>query len=73
MDYKNMKPHKVVIAQVIEDLAEAEGRMLSAREKMSGSLLADEPGYESIAAHISAALASAGAALAEAHDKPHKA
>lgn len=71
MNHENMEPHEVM-SQVIEDLAEAEGRMRTARDKMSDSFLASGAGYESIAAYIDSALASAGAALAEVHNKLHE-
>lgn len=72
MDHENVEPKEALIG-IIEDLAAAEGRMRAARDKMSSSFLADNPGYQSIAAHIDEALASAGAALAETHDKLHRA
>jgi hypothetical protein len=50
-------------ARVIEDLVQAEGRMLAAREKIDSSL-ADIPGYESIAGHINSALVSTAALAA---------
>ncbi len=71
MDYENMEPHEV-LSQVIEDLAEAEGRMRGARDKMDDSFLADSEDYESILDHIDSALASAAAALIEAHHKLHE-
>ncbi len=70
MDYENTEPHEVLIG-IIEDLAEAEGRMRAARDKMGDSFLVDSEDYESIVDHIDSALASAGAALAEAHHKLH--
>jgi hypothetical protein len=70
MDYENLEPHQV-IAEAIEELAEAEGRMRAARDKMDASFLADDPDYEGIATHIDSALASAGAAIAEMHRKLH--
>ncbi len=70
MGYENIEPQEV-LGEVIEDLAEAEGRMRAARDKMGDSFLADSEDYESIADHIDSALASARAALAEAHHKLH--
>ena len=72
MDRENVEP-KEALTEIIEDLAEAEDRMRAARDQMGGYFLADSPDYRSIAAHIDRALASAGAALAEAHDKLHQA
>jgi hypothetical protein len=71
MDYEDTEPHEVLI-EIIEDLAEAEGRMRAARDKMASPFLAGRPTYESIAAHIDSALASAAAALAEAHNELHE-
>jgi hypothetical protein len=71
MDYENIAPHEV-LSQIIENLAEAEGRMRAARDKMSVSFLDDSSGYESIVDHIDSALASAGAALSEAHHMLHE-
>ena len=71
MDHENMEPHQV-LSEIIEDLAEAEGRMRGARDKMDDSFLEDSEDYKSIAEHIDSALASAGAALAEAHHKLHR-
>ena len=70
MDHTNMMPGGI-LTEVIEDLVQAEGRMLAAREKIDASI-ADRPGYESIAGHINSALASTTAALAAAHDKLHE-
>ena len=67
MDYRNNMGRHEVLPEVIEDLAEAESRMIAARNKMI-----EGPGYESIAAHISSALAAVEAALAEAHNKLHE-
>ncbi len=72
MDYQNIEPYEV-LSKIIEDLAEAEGRMRSARDIMNDSFLVDSEDYESIADHIDSALASAGAALAEIHHKFHEA
>ena len=72
MDHENVEPKEALIG-IIEDLVAAEGRMGAARDKMSPSFLADNPGYQSIAAHMDGALASAGAALAETHDELHQA
>jgi len=72
MDHENAESEEALIA-IIEDLAEVEGRMRAARDQMVNAFLADSPDYQSIAAHIDKALASAGAALAEAHDKLHQA
>lgn len=52
MDQTNKMPGGL-LPEVIEDLVQAEG-----------SMLADGPGYESIAGHISLALVSTAAALA---------
>jgi hypothetical protein len=72
MDYENVESEEAII-EIIEDVAEAEGRMRAARDQMGNSFPADSPDYQSIAAHIDRALASAGAALAEAHDRLHQA
>ena len=72
MGHESVEPH-MVISEVIEDLAHAEGRMQAAREKMNAPFLADGPDYASIVAHIDSALASAGAAIAEAHGILHEA
>jgi hypothetical protein len=72
MDYENVESEEALI-EIIEDLAETEGRMRAARDQMINSFLAGSPDYQSIAAHIDKALASAGAALAEAHNKLHQA
>ena len=71
MDHEGVEPH-MVISEVIEDLAQAEGRMRAARDKMNVPILADSPDYASIVTHIDSALASAGTALAEAHSKLHE-
>ena len=71
MDHEGVKP-QAVISEIIEDLAQAEGRMRSARDKMNFPFVADAPDYASIVAHIDSALASAGAAIAEAHGKLHE-
>lgn len=71
MDYENIEPHEVLI-EIIEDLAEAEGRLRAARDKIGDPFLADSEDYESIADHLDSALASAEAALAEAHHKLHR-
>ena len=71
MDYEGVEPH-MVISEIIEDLAQAEGRMQAARDKMNVPFLADGPDYASIVAHIDSALASAGAAISEAHGKLHE-
>jgi hypothetical protein len=71
MDREGVKP-QAVISEIIEDLAQAEGRMRSARDKMNFPFVADAPDYASIVAHIDSALASAGAAIAEAHGKLHE-
>ena len=70
MDHTNMMPGGI-LPEVIEDLVQAEGRMLAAREKIESSL-AYRPGYESIAGDINSALASTAAALAKVHDKLHE-
>ena len=64
MDHEGVESHPV-ISNVIEDLAQAEGRMRAARDKMNGPFLADGPDYVSIVAHIESALASAESANAE--------
>ena len=71
MDHEGIGSHRI-ITEIIEELAEAEGRMRAARDKMNVSLLEDGADYAGIAAHIDSALASAGAAIAEAHGKLHK-
>jgi hypothetical protein len=71
MDHEGVEPH-MVISEIIEDLAQAEGRMQTARDKMNVPFLADDLDYASIAAHIDSALASAGAAISEAHNKLHE-
>ena len=71
MDHEGVEPH-MVISEVIEDLAQAEGRMRSAKDKMNVPFLADGPYYASIVTHIDSALASAGAAIAEAHSILHE-
>ena len=71
MDHEGVKSH-TVISEIIEDLAQAEGQMRSARDKMNVPLVADAPDYASIVAHIDSALASAGAAIAEANGKLHE-
>ena len=71
MGHESVEPH-MVISKVIEDLAQAEGRMRTARDKMNAPFLADGPDYASIVAHIDSALASAGAAIAEAHSILHE-
>ena len=47
MDHEGVKPH-TVISEIIEDLAQAEGRMRSARDKMNFPFVADAPDYASI-------------------------
>ena len=71
MDHENILPHEV-LSKIIEELAEAEGRMRVARDMMSDAFLENSEDYESIADHIDSALASAGAALAETHHKLHQ-
>ena len=71
MDHEGVDPH-MVISEIIEDLAQAEGRMQAARDKMNVPCLADGLDYTSIVAHIDSALASAGAAISEAHGKLHE-
>ena len=71
MDHENTEPREV-LREIIEDLAEVEGRMRAARDKIGGPIVVGNLGYESIAAHIDSALTSAGAALAEAHQKLHE-
>ena len=71
MGHESVEPH-MVISEVIEDLAQAEGRMRAARDKMNAPFRADGPDYASIVAHIDSALASAGAAIAEAHSILHE-
>jgi hypothetical protein len=66
IDYANMEPREVLL-RVIENLAEAQSRMMAVRDEVI-----DKLGYESIAAHISAALAAAEATLTEAHEKLHE-
>jgi hypothetical protein len=70
MDHEDVGSHRL-ITEIIEDLAEAEGRMRAARDKMDAPFLAGHPNYAGIAAHIDSALASAGAAIAEGHRKLH--
>jgi hypothetical protein len=71
VDHENTE-HREVLKEIIEDLAEVEGRMRAARDKIGAPIFVDNSGYESIAAHIDSALTSAGAALAEAHHKLHE-
>ena len=71
MGHESVEPH-MVISEVIEDLAQAEGRMRAARDRMNVPFLADGPDYASIVAHIDSALASGGAAIAEAHSILHE-
>lgn len=71
MDQEGVEP-RMVITEIIEDLAQAEGRMRAARDKLDAPFLADAPEYASIMAHIDSALASAGAAIAEAHSMLHE-
>jgi pectin methylesterase-like acyl-CoA thioesterase len=71
MDHEDVESHRV-ITEIIEELAEAEGRMRAARDKMNVPLLADGADFASIMNHIDTALASAGAAIAEAHSKLHE-
>jgi pectin methylesterase-like acyl-CoA thioesterase len=71
MDHEGVEPH-MVISEIIEDLAQAEGRLQAARDKMNVPFLADGLDYASIVAHIDSALASAGAAISEAHSKLHE-
>jgi len=71
MDHEGVEPH-MIISEVIEDLAQAEGRMRAAQDKINAPFLADDPDYASIVAHIDSALASAGAAIAEAHSILHE-
>jgi hypothetical protein len=71
MDHESVETH-MIISEVIEDLAQAEGRMRAARDKMNVPFLADGADYASIVAHIDSALASAGAAIAETHSKLHE-
>ena len=71
MDHESVETH-MIISEVIEDLAQAEGRMRAARDKMNDPFLADGADYASIVAHIDSALAYAGAAIAETHSKLHE-
>ncbi len=71
MEHEDAEP-RMVIAEIIEDLARAEGRMRAARDKLDATFVADAPNYASIVAHIDSALASAGAAIAEAHGILHE-
>jgi hypothetical protein len=71
MGHEGVEPH-MVISEVIEDLAQAEGRMRAAQDKINAPFLADDPDYASIVAHIDSALASDGAAIAEAHNILHE-
>ena len=71
MGHEGVEP-QMVISEVIEDLAQAEGQMRAARDKINVPFLADGPDYASIVAHIDSALASAGAAIAEAHSILHE-
>ncbi len=70
MDHEDVESHRV-ITEIIEELAEAEGRMRAARDKMNVPFLTDKADFASIVAHTDSALASAGAAIAEAHSKLH--
>jgi hypothetical protein len=71
MEHQNVEFHRV-ITEIIEDMAEAEGRMRAARDKMNVPFLTDRADFASIVAHTDSALASAGAAIAEAHSKLHE-
>ena len=71
MDHEGVESHRV-ITEIIEELAEAEGQMRAARDKIDAPFLAGDPDYAGIAAHIDSALASAGAAIAEVHRKLHR-
>jgi hypothetical protein len=71
MGHEGVEPH-MVISEVIEDLAQSEGRMRAAQDKINAPFLADDPDYASIVAHIDSALASGGAAIAEAHNILHE-
>jgi hypothetical protein len=71
MEHQNFEFHRV-IKEIIEDMAEAEGRMRAARDKMNVPFLTDRADFASIEAHTDSALASAGAAIAEAHSKLHE-
>jgi hypothetical protein len=71
MDQEGVEPH-MVITEIIEDLAQAEGRVRAAKDKLDAPFLADAPEYASIVAHLDSALASAGAAIAEAHGMLHE-
>ena len=70
MDHESVETH-MIISEVIEDLAQAEGRMRAARDKMDAPFLAGDPDYAGIAAYIDSALVSAGVAIAEMHSKLH--
>jgi hypothetical protein len=70
MDHPDIESRRSLL-EVIDTLVEAERTLLSAQTVMRDSSLADRPGYESIEGHIGVALASARAALAEAHHKLH--
>jgi hypothetical protein len=71
MDQEGVEP-RMVITEIIEDLAQAEGRMRAARDKLDVPFLADASDYASIVAHLDSALSSAGAAIAEAHGMLHE-
>ena len=42
MGHEGVEPH-MVISEVIEDLAQAEGRMRAAQDKINAPFLADDP------------------------------
>ncbi len=71
MDYESKGPPEV-LTEVIEDLAKAEGTLSAARNKITGASLVGKPGYERIVGLIDSALASAAAALSEAHHELHE-
>ncbi len=71
MEHEGVESRQV-ISKVIEDLAQAEGLMRVARDRMNVPFVADRPDYASIVAHIDLTLASVGPAIAEAHSKLHE-
>jgi hypothetical protein len=72
VDHGDMDQPRKGLAEVIENLVEAESTLLLAQAVMLDSSLSDRPGYRSIVENISAALASTRGALAEAHHKLHE-
>jgi hypothetical protein len=72
MDHADTQLPREDLGELIENLIEAESRLLSAQAVMLDSSLAHRSGYESIVEHISVALGAAQTALAELHHKFHE-